>query len=115
MGIDFLRKSAKSYKKSLDKARADLCRPDLFTRQPSEQPRAYSASTHRRGQLQAGDLVAVRLQGKTVVAQKGRHVVATFDAPPEELLMAMEESYGEASGTVEAVFEITGTVEISIC
>ena len=42
-------------------------------------------------------------------------IVAEFDSPPAELVEALEESYGEGCGTVQEVYEIADTVEITVC
>ena len=44
MGLDFIRKAAKSFHKRLDQSRIDLLTPHLFTQQPSCEPRAYAAT-----------------------------------------------------------------------
>ena len=115
MGMDFLRKAAKSFHKGLDQSRVELGTPDLLTRQPDCEPRAYAASIRANGTLRPGEDLSVRLQGGRIVAQRGMDIVAEFDSPPTELVKALNESFGEACGTVTHVYDIANTAEITIC
>lgn len=115
MGLDFIRKAAKSFHKGLDQSRIDLGTPDLFTRQPDCEPRAYAATVRDDRKLSPGEDLSVRFHGGKVVAQRGMDVVAEFDSPPAELVEALKESYGEACGTVTEVYDIADTAEIAVC
>lgn len=115
MGIDFIRKAAKSFHKGLDRSRLELTTPDLFTRQLGCQPRAYVVTIKTNRKLISGEELSVRFRNGKIVAQRGMDVVAEFDSPPEELIEALQESYGEACGTVIEVYDIAETAEISVC
>ena len=115
MGLDFICKAAKPFRKGLDQSRIDLATPDLFTRKPDCEPRAYVVAIQENRQLRPGEDLGVRFQGSKVVAQRGTDIVAEFDSPPEELVEALKESYGEACGTVTEVYEIAETAEITVC
>lgn len=115
MGVDFIRKAAKSFHKGLDQSRIDLGTPNLFTGRPNCEPRAYAATIRANIKLSPGEDLSVRFQDGRIVAQRGMDTVAEFDAPPAELAEALEESYGEACGTVREVYEIADTAEITVC
>lgn len=115
MGLDFIRKAAKSFHKGLDQSRIDLGTPDLFTRRPDCEPRAYAATIRANRTLKPGEDLSVRFQGGKIVAQRGMDIVAEFDSPPAELVEALEESYGEACGTVREIYGIADTAEITVC
>lgn len=115
MGLEFIRKVAKSYRKGLDLQRIELATPTLFTRQPGCAPRTYVASLHPGKRLAAGEALGIRLDGGRVVALRGLDPVAELDAPPAALMDALEASHGEASGTVQEVYEVAETAEISVC
>ncbi len=115
MGLDFISKAAKSFRKGLDQSRIDLGTPDLFTQRPDCEPRAYVARIRANAKLSPGEDLSVRFQDGNVVAQRGMDVVAEFDAPPSELVDALNDSYGEAYGTVQEVYEIANTAEIAVC
>lgn len=115
MGLDFIRKTAASFHKSLDRKRAALGIPDLFTRQPVLEPRTYIARMTANVSLRIGDVLSVRLQDGAVLAIRGFQVVATFEAPPNELVLALEASYFEAHGTIMQVYETAEMVDITVC
>ena len=115
MGLDFIRKAAKSFHKGLDQSRVDLGTPDLLTRRPHREPRAYAATIEAKRKLSPGEELCVLLHGDKIVAQRGMDIVAEFDSPPAELVEALEESFGEACGTVREVYEIADTAEITVC
>ena len=115
MGLDFIRKAAKSFHKGLDQSRIDLGTPDLFTRRPDCEPRAYAATIQADRKLSPGDELCVRFDGGKIVGQRGLDVVAEFNSPPTELVEALKESFGEACGTVREVYEIASTAEITLC
>lgn len=115
MGLDFVRKAAKSFHKGLDQSRIDLGTPNLFTRQPGCEPRAYAATIRAGSILCCGEDLSVRRHNGKIVAQRGMDIVAEFAAPPAELVEALEESYGEACGMVTEVYEIAEMAEIAVC
>lgn len=115
MGLDFIRKAAKSFHKGLDQSRIDLGTPDLFTRKPDCEPRAYAATIRANRKLSSGEDLSVRFQGGKIVAQRGMDTVAEFESPPAELVKALKESWGEACGTVTEVYDIADTAEITVC
>ena len=115
MGIDFIHKAAKSFHKGLDRSRIQLGTPDLFKQPPDREPRAYAANIRANTILSPGEDLCVRFEDGNIVAQRGMDIVADFDAPPSELVEALNESFGEACGTVREVYEIADTAEISVC
>lgn len=115
MGLDFVRKAAKSFKKGLDNSRVELGTPTLFTREPDSKPRAYVARTLREVELVPGEELGVRLDNGRIVVRRGMDVVAELEAPPSGLVEALRESHNEASGTVVEVHEIADTAEIAVC
>lgn len=115
MGLDFIRKAAKSFHKGLDQSRIDLGTPDFFTRKPDCEPRGYAVTIRANRKLRPGEDFSVRLQDGKIVAQRGMDIVAEFDSPPAELDEALKESWGEACGTVTEVYDIADTAEITVC
>lgn len=115
MGLDFVRKAAKSFRKGLDQSRVDLGTPDLFTRKPDCEPRGYAATIRTNKNLTPGEELCIRFHDGKIVAQRGMDIVAEFVAPPTELVTALGNSYGEACGTVREIYEIAGTAEIAVC
>ena len=115
MGVDFIHKAAKSFHKGLDTSRIELATPDLFTRYPDREPRAYAAKIRRDKQVNCGEDLCVLFHGSKIIAQRGMEVVAEFTAPPPELVEALKKSHGEACGTVLEFYEVAGIAEITVC
>ena len=115
MGLDFIHKAAKSFHKGLDRSRVELATPDLFTHAPDREPRAYAVKIRANTQINPGEDLCVRFQDGNIVAQRGMDIVADFKAPPAELVQALNESYGEACGTVREVYGTANAAEISVC
>lgn len=115
MGIDFIRKAAKSFRKGLDRRRIELATPNLFTQQPTSAPRAYAAQLRSDKALSVGEKVGVRLDGQNVLALRGLDLVAVFKSPGDDLKSALSASFGEACGTVQAVHSVARIAEITVC
>lgn len=115
MGIDFIRRAAKSFRKGIDRRRIELCTPGLFTKEPECGPRTYAANLSDGQLLSPGDTVGIRLDELGVTAMRGLDRVATLANPSSELITALSNSHGEASGHVHVVHLEARVAEISIC
>lgn len=115
MGLDFIRKAAKSYKKSQDRARAELATSDLLTRNPEMAASTVAFDIAPRVRLTPGERVTVESDGTQLVARQGLNEVARAAAPTESMLKAVKDSCGIAGGKVEQVHEHADVAEISIC
>lgn len=115
MGIDFVRRAARSFHKGLDRRRIELATPNLFSQQPTAAPRSYAANLGTGKSLAEGEKLGVRLDGERVIAMRGLDPVATFDRPPAELVKALAASHGEACGVVKQVHGMAQMAEIDVC
>ena len=115
MGIDFIRKAAKTFQKSWDQERVNLATPTLFTQQPTCAARTAAADLVHYTALHEGDTLTVQLNDTGLVAMRGLSEVAHFIDPSPELVAAVRQSCGVARGTVEQINNIAGVVEISVC
>ena len=115
MGVDFISKAKKAFRKGLDRSRVELGTPHLFSRDPDESPRSYSVTLRGGRRLAADDQVCVRLRGGGVVAMDGLDVIGEFDAPPGELVEALQASDGDGCGTVVTMHDRAGVAEMSVC
>src|SRR6266699_4731274 len=98
MGIDFIRKAARSYRKGLDRRRIELGTPHLFTRQPSASPRAYVATVSPGQRLTAGEKLGVHLDGEHIVLLRGLNPVATLASPTIELRRLYQTHMAKVAG-----------------
>ena len=115
MGVDFIRRTARSFHKGLDKRRIELASPSLFTHSIRAKPRTYSAQMCIGQKIDAGEKLGVRLEEQLVVAMRGLDLVATISSPVPELLEALVDGHGEASCVVQEVHEMARIVEIWLC
>jgi hypothetical protein len=115
VGADFIQKATPSFKKSWDRARIALGTSDLFTSTPSRAARAAAAEIIGDAQLQVGEDLVVRPEGKTLMAYRGNTKVARFIDPPADICDAVAASSHIARGTVVEVHTIAGMVEIAPC
>lgn len=115
MGLDFLKRIARPFKKGLDRRRIELATPDLFSRRLQSKPRSYAASVETGQRLICGESVSVCLVGDEVLAFRGLCPIARVETPPAELIQALRESFGEGSGVVQVFHEIAAVAEITIC
>ena len=115
VGVDFINRIKKPFKKGLDRARVELATPHLFTKEPNHQARSYKASIVEGESISEHDTLNVRLMEKNqVVALKGLNVVAELESPPGDLIEGLRESHGEGCGTVLVVHALASVAEIEV-
>jgi hypothetical protein len=112
MGLDFVRHKAASFTKSWDRGRIALCERTLFTMDPEMGSRTALARTH--GRLSADSPMLVRVEGNGLAGYHGLTRVASFVAPPPDLVEAVRETGGCAAGTVVVVHD-GNVAEVALC
>jgi hypothetical protein len=115
MGIEFIRKRAKPYKRRWDIGRRDLGTADLFTREPTCVGRLLPFDLTQTAALNVGDTVTVELNNGDLVARSGLSEVARAQNPPTDILSAVQHSCGIAKGLIEHVHGLARVAEISLC
>ena len=115
MGVEFIEKTAKSFKKRWDRGRGDLATSDLLTRAPTKAERTFTADIKPGIALKKGDKLTVESSGGRLVASLGFTECARADAPPTALVQAVEARQGIAQGTVSEIYELAGVADISLC
>jgi hypothetical protein len=115
MGAEFIRRAAKTFKKSWDKSRVELGTADLFKREASPLVRTAPFDVAQNAALCTGDFVIVETEGAALVARHSLTEVARIKDPPAELFRAVKDSCGIAKGKIEQVHDLAGVAEISLC
>jgi len=115
MGVEFIRRAAKTFVKRWDDGRRMLGTADLFTREPECAAHAAPFELARNAELHIGENVTVEKEGEALVARHGLSEVARSIHPPADLLQAVDRSCGIAKGTVESVHTVANIAEISLC
>lgn len=112
MGLDFIRERAKSFRKSWDRHRIELCQRSLFTKDPEGVPRTALART--REFINSDSSLLVRAERGGLVGYQRLTPVAVFVDPPSDLVDAVLEAGGYAEGQVVAEHD-ENVAEIAIC
>jgi hypothetical protein len=115
MGVDFIKKAAPSFHKSLDRRAVELRTPTLFNRDTPSVARSASAEICGGSKIAPGEKVHLRIFNKKLVAQRDNVVVAEFTAPPAEFFNHVEAGAGIEKGEVKTVHDLSQTVEIGFC
>jgi hypothetical protein len=115
MGVDFLRKTAPNFQRSIDRQRVALRTPKLFARDIPLMARTARANICHSAAMAAGEKVLLRVQGEKLVAQRENLIIAEFPSPPAEFVNQLQCGAGVAEGEVKSVSPLSETVEIGIC
>jgi predicted RNA-binding protein with EMAP domain len=115
MGIDFLRRTAPSFHRALDRQAVALRTPTLFTSDIPSVARTASADICGGSQVEIGERVLLRLMNDKLVAQRDNLVVAEFANPPREYVSRIQRGAGVGLGEVKAVRVLSGEVEVALC
>ena len=115
MGIDFLKRTAPSYQRALDRRAIELREPQVLASNLPPSARTATAELREGAALVLGERILLRWLGDQLVVQRETRVAATFGNPPAELLARVAQSGGVEIGVVQAVRPISGEVEISLC
>ena len=115
MGIEFVRKKAKSYRRHWDIGRRDLGIADLFTQEPTSGARLLPFDLSQSADVHVGETVTVETDGCVLIARVRLNEVGRAANPPTELLSAVQGSCGIAKGLIEQVHGLARVAEISLC
>ncbi len=115
MGVDFVKKAAPSFHKSLDRRAVELRTPTLFNRDTPSVARFASAEICGGSKISLGEKVHLRIVNKKLIAQRDNVVIAEFPAPPTEFFNHVEAGAGIEKGEIKAVHDLSQTVEIGFC
>src|ERR1700741_667489 len=103
MGLDFIRRVARSFKKSWTGGATALSQPTLFTKYPECRSRSVVASIDDGASLEIGGAYAVHVDGRSLCLVKETAKVATAHTPPPDLFSAIKDSGGCALGRVSKI------------
>lgn len=115
MGIEFVRRAAASYTKSIDRERVRLRTAELFRDTSVEVTRTIAIDMKAGCSVQVGDELLIEREGDALVARKDIAEIGRADRPGAEIVAAIVESAGIARGVVVQVNEISGVAEVRPC
>lgn len=114
MGLDFIRRHAKTFTKTWCRNRADLARPTLFTRYPECKSRSVIADLAADAALSQGSRILVCARGAELLLVSGTSQIGAATHPPADLLSAIQKAGGNALGHVTRINPISGTADVEI-
>jgi len=115
VGTEFLNRTKKTIAKRIDAQRAALATPGLFTVKPGDRARSYVATIVAGANVADGESLIVEVRSGSVKMRRGNDVVVSLDNPPSEVVMAIENSGGAASGVVQRVHKLSGKADVTLC
>jgi hypothetical protein len=113
MGLDFLRRTAKSSTKAWDRGKLELSMPSLFSQQPDRQSRAVQVDCFDGIRL-SGTEVTLHLQGQNIVVVQENMRVGMVERPPPDLVANIREAGGCALGQVQSFNELSWTADVKV-
>lgn len=116
MGSEFLSRTKKTIRKTIDKHRVALATANLFSTIPGEKPRVYLGTISSDEAVAAGEsfIVESRKSG-SVFLRRGNDTVGTVDNPSAQLVSSIEQSGGVARAIVQRVHLVSGKVDVTLC
>jgi len=115
MGIEFVRRAASSYSKSIDRERVRLRTAELFRDNAVEVARTIAIDIGPGCSINVGEELVIEREGDALVARKDIVEVGRLDRPGAEITAAVAASAGIARGVVVQVNEISGVAEVRPC
>ncbi len=115
MGIEFLTRTRPTIRKHIDRKRVELATPDLFTQQPTDQPRCAMISLNKGVDVKEGDRLIFEVSSTSITARRQNNVVGVYDNPNSEILTNLSKSGGAAGGVVRRIMKLSGKAEVSLC
>jgi hypothetical protein len=113
MGVDFLRRTAKSSTKAWDRGKTELSTPTLFSQQPECQTRTVLAEFD--GAVpEVGEAVTLHVQDRNMMVVRANACVGRVGNPPADLLVAISNAGGCALGHLRQVNQLSGTGDVEV-
>jgi hypothetical protein len=115
MGLDFVRRAAPSFHKTLDRRAIELRTPKLFSNNVTVLSRTAQVEICAGSTLAPGEKLLVRKIGDDLILQRDNLVVGKFCNPPGEYLELVNLGAGIAGGEIKAVHAISQVAEVCLC
>src|ERR1043166_6885045 len=115
MGVDFIRRSAKSFEKSWDRGKKELAAPSLFKNDPAMAARTYSANLAAGANPQPGREYLVRSVNSELHLYEGSSRIGSITNSPPSLIAAVQgDGCGVAIARVVRVHEFSGAADVAV-
>jgi hypothetical protein len=115
MGLDFIRTTAPSFNRALDRRLVEMHSPKLFARDMPIVSRTAAAEICEGAKIVPGEKVLLRVLKDKIVVQRDNLVIAECVSPPAEFAAHLQAGANVANGEIKSLRPISQTVEIAIC
>jgi hypothetical protein len=114
MGLDFIRRAARSFTKGWDRSQKDLAQPTLFTRYPECRTRTINSELNDHVHVTAGEQVMVCVQGDALTLVRETTQIGVVNSPPPDLFRAVRDAGDCALGHVVQINPLSRTADVEI-
>lgn len=114
MGLDFIRRAARSFTKSWNHGANTLAQPTLFTRYPECRTRSVIVQLDDHVVLPLGSQLMVCSQTTSLILVHETTQVGIVHTPPPDLFRAIQDAGGHAVGQIACVNPLSGTADVEI-
>lgn len=114
MGLDFLRRTAKSSRKAWDHGKQELSNSTLFSGQPPCQTRTVLAEADDGTNPCVGETVTLHISDQDMLLVREKTPIGKVPSPPSDLVTGMRDAGGCALGHIRQVNHLSGTVDVEI-
>jgi hypothetical protein len=114
MGLDFIRRAAKTFTKSWNRGVSQLAQPSLFTRHPQNRARTMVASLNDGVTIPEGEQVLVCVRESKLALIRGTCQIGVVEAPPNDVFCDIQNAGGSAVGSIAGLHDLSGTADVEI-
>jgi len=114
MGLDFIRRAARTFTKTWSRGATKLAQPTLFTRYPECRSRSVVAALEENVTVEVGAPLAVHVEGTALALVRETTRVGVVAMPPPDLFTAIQGAGGCALGRVSQINSLSGTANVEI-
>lgn len=114
MGLDFIRRTARSSTKAWDRGRSELADPTLFTRHPECSIRTVVAQLDNGIVMEPGSNVTMCLRGERLLVVRETTQIGTIERPPADLVRAIRDMGNQALGSCRQFNQLSGTADVEV-
>jgi hypothetical protein len=115
MGLDFIRTTAPSFNRVLDRRLVEMHTPTFFSCDIPVVSRTARANICDGAKVTLGERVLLRVLNGKVILQRQNVIIAECPNAPAEFIAHLRAGAGIAEGVIKSVQPISQTVEIGIC
>ena len=116
MGAEFLSRTRKTIRKTIDGSRVALATNNLFSAIPGEQSRVYLGTINSGAKVAVGESFIVEARKpSSVMLRRGNEIVGGMDNPSMQIFSSIQQSGGVARAIVQRVHPVSGKVDVTLC